>query len=232
MSPTTRPCNCRFRSSSLVALHRFRAKPHARRPAPQTKAGSHGYALLLVMMTVTLLLVALTAALPSVYMEAQREREEELIFRGNEYSRAIALYHTRFNRYPATVDDLLKKTNGFRALRHAYKDPMTKSGKWRFIHVNAAGILVDSKTMNMQGGAGALGSNSPFGGTAGSTGLGQGGAFGFNAGGTGQGTSFGFGSSGTAGQTGGAGQTGPATLGKMSSGQNGSGGSSTGNGDS
>ena len=105
-----------------------------------------GYALLILMMMVTLLLVALTAAMPSIYMEAQREREEELIFRGNEYARAIAFFHKQFNRYPTSVDELLKKTNGVRFLRRAYTDPMSKNGKWRFIHSNPQGVLIDSLT--------------------------------------------------------------------------------------
>src|SRR5881296_3348279 len=75
-----------------------------------------GYALLVLMMT-TILLVSLTVALPSIYLEGQREREEELIFRGNEYARAIALFHRQFNRFPRTVDELLR-TNGIRFLRH------------------------------------------------------------------------------------------------------------------
>jgi len=98
------------------------------------------------MMFLTILLITLTTALPDVYTAAQREREEELIFRGNQYARAVALFHQQFNRYPASVDELLKRTNGFRFLRHAYPDPMTRSGKWRFIHVNAAGVVLDSLT--------------------------------------------------------------------------------------
>ncbi|HEV2492121.1 MAG TPA: hypothetical protein VG204_03520 [Terriglobia bacterium] len=110
------------------------------------RPGSRGYALLILMMMVTLLLVGMTAALPSIYTEAQREKEAELIFRGVQYQRAIAAFHQQFNRYPASVDELLKKTNGQRFLRQAFKDPMTKNGKWRFIHSDATGILVDSLT--------------------------------------------------------------------------------------
>ena len=105
-----------------------------------------GYALLVLMMMATILLVSLTVALPSIYLEGQREREEELIFRGNDYARAIALFHRQFNRFPRTVDELLR-TNGIRFLRHAYKDPMSRSGKWRFIHAAANGALLDSRTM-------------------------------------------------------------------------------------
>jgi hypothetical protein len=98
------------------------------------------------MMFLTILLITLTTALPDIYTAAQRDREEELIFRGNQYARAIALFHRQFNRYPASVDELLKRTNGFRFLRHAYPDPMTRGGKWRFIHANAAGAVLDSST--------------------------------------------------------------------------------------
>jgi type II secretory pathway pseudopilin PulG len=109
------------------------------------------------MMLATLLLISLTAVLPSVYQEGQRAREEELIFRGTQYARAIALFHRQFQRYPTDVKELLQ-TNGIRFLRHTYKDPMTRSGKWRFIHANAAGVLLDSKlrplTPNLAGGMG------------------------------------------------------------------------------
>jgi type II secretory pathway pseudopilin PulG len=124
-------------------------------PLPSSRSGTtrcrassaRGVALLILMMVLTILLISLTVALPDVYTAGQREREEELIFRGNEYARAIMLYHRQFNRFPATVEDLMKKTNGYRFLRHAYRDPMTRSGKWRFIHANAAGVVFDSKTL-------------------------------------------------------------------------------------
>jgi hypothetical protein len=193
MSRTIKPYNYRFRSEAGVA---GRESPSS---GSYCRFSNQGYALLLVMMTITLLLVSLTAALPSAYMEAQREREEELIFRGNEYVRAIGFYHARFARYPASVDELVKKTNGFRFLRRAYKDPMSKNGKWRFIHVDNAGMPIDSKSMNMRAGAGPGGANSPLGGNAGSTtGLGQSGSpnsiFGPSTSGT---TGFGFGQSGS-----------------------------------
>jgi type II secretory pathway pseudopilin PulG len=98
------------------------------------------------MMLAVVLLISLTAALPSVYTQGQREKEEELIFRGNQYARAIALFRRQFNRYPASVKELLK-TSGFRFLRHEYPDPMTPKGKWRFIHADANGTPLDSLTL-------------------------------------------------------------------------------------
>ncbi len=100
--------------------------------------------LIIVMMIATLLLVALTATLPSVYQEGQREREKETIFRGKQYAIAVALFHRKFNRYPVSVKELMG-TNGMRFLRKEYSDPLDRKGKWRFIHANAAGVLIDSK---------------------------------------------------------------------------------------
>ena len=110
----------------------------------QHSAGPDGVVLIIVMMVATLLLVALTTVLPSVYQEGQREREEELIFRGTQYGRAVALFHRRFGRFPTSTKELLQ-TSGMRFLRKEYRDPMDPQGKWRFIHINAAGVLLDSK---------------------------------------------------------------------------------------
>ncbi len=121
----------------------------SRSKQPRPLGQDRGYALLVLMMLATILLISLTAAMPSIYTAGQREREEELIFRGNEYARAIALFRRRFNRFPASVNELLR-TNGIRFLRRAYPDPISRSGKWRFIHANVNGALIDSRTMTPQ----------------------------------------------------------------------------------
>jgi hypothetical protein len=130
------------------------------RPSQRASAES-GYILLIVMMMATLLLISLAAAVPSIYVEGQREKEKELIFRGEQYSRAIILFHQKFNRYPSSVKELLH-TNNLSFLRQAYPDPMTKSGKWRFIHATANGVILDSKLLGPPGkqNKGPIGSNS------------------------------------------------------------------------
>jgi len=99
--------------------------------------------LVIVMMIITVLLVGLTASLPSIYQEGQREREEELLFRGKQYARAVALFHRQFNRYPVNIKEL-QGTNNMKFLRQEYRDPVDREGKWRFIHANAMGVLIDS----------------------------------------------------------------------------------------
>jgi type II secretory pathway pseudopilin PulG len=104
----------------------------------------------MVMMMATLLLISLAAAAPSIYVEGQREKEKDLIFRGEQYARAIILFHQQFKRYPTSVKELLH-TNNLSFLRQAYPDPMTRSGKWRFIHATANGVVLDSKILKPPG---------------------------------------------------------------------------------
>jgi type II secretory pathway pseudopilin PulG len=102
--------------------------------------------LLIVMMLATVLLISLSAALPDIYTAGMREREEELISRGNQYARAIVLFRRQFRRYPTSVKELLQ-TSGIRFLRREYTDPMSRQGKWRFIHADANGTVLDSLTL-------------------------------------------------------------------------------------
>ncbi len=64
----------------------------------------------------------LSVALPVWHTVARREREEELIFRGNQYVRAIELFQRKYaGTFPPNVDALLQG----RFLRRRYLDPIT-----------------------------------------------------------------------------------------------------------
>jgi type II secretory pathway pseudopilin PulG len=74
--------------------------------------------------------VILGMAMPVWRTVVQREKEEELIFRGRQYARAIQLYQRKFAAaYPPSVDVLVEQ----RFLRKKYTDPMTKSGEFEII---------------------------------------------------------------------------------------------------
>jgi type II secretory pathway pseudopilin PulG len=66
--------------------------------------------------------IMMGAALPAWHTLAQREKEAELVFRGEQYARAIGLYQRRFANAPAPSIDLLVEQ---RYLRKKYKDPIT-----------------------------------------------------------------------------------------------------------
>jgi len=95
---------------------RFQSRPGS--------SGEQGYVLLVLILFVALLAIAVTVTLPSIGLELKRDREEELIHRGVQYTRAIQHYVKKFGRYPTTLEQL-ENTNQIRFLRRRYKDPIT-----------------------------------------------------------------------------------------------------------
>src|SRR6266852_6416157 len=118
----------------------------ARRPRTAGERTESGYALLLVVFLVTLVLVTVIAVSPSILTEGRRQKETEMIWRGKQYARGVKLYYRKMGRFPTSLDDLTKpKIGNLRFMRQAYKDPMNKEdGSWRFIYVGAAGQLIGS----------------------------------------------------------------------------------------
>lgn len=113
--------------------------PQKSRPFPRREQGKQifsreaGYTLIAVLFLVVMVLIALSAAAPRMAADIERDREVELIHRGQQYIRAIKLYYKRFGSYPPSVDALMK-TNEIRFLRKRYKDPMTGKDDWHLIH--------------------------------------------------------------------------------------------------
>jgi type II secretory pathway pseudopilin PulG len=106
-----------------------------------------GFALLLVFMMASVIAIMLYLSMPRVIFEAQRNKEQLLIDRGEQYMRAIQLYSRKFNgQFPARLEQL-ENTNNMRFLRRRYKDPMTGSDEWRLIHIGPGGIFPDSLTL-------------------------------------------------------------------------------------
>jgi type II secretory pathway pseudopilin PulG len=104
-----------------------------------------GYTLLMVVFMVAAMIIAAAAVTPNLLTQGRREKEAEMVWRGEQYSRAIGLYYRKFGKYPTKVEDLTKQTNGVRFLRQAYTDPMNKDdGSWRFIYVGPNGQLIGS----------------------------------------------------------------------------------------
>lgn len=148
--------------------------------------GEQGYILITLLLFVALLAIAMTALAPVISQQIKRDREEELIHRGVQYSRAIQHYVKKFGRYPTRIEDL-ENTNNVRFLRKRYKDPIT--GKdFRILHLG---------DVQMSFGPGIAGAT-PVGSLTGGNNLGAGGNFG----GFGNTPSFGggpFGNSGPGG---------------------------------
>ena len=113
-------------------------------PSPRRRHEA-GYTLLMaVFLVATMMILAATAA-PNLLTQGRREKETEMIWRGQQYARAIGLYYRKFGKYPSKIEDLTRETNGVRFLRQAYTDPMNKDdGSWRFIYAGPNGQLIGS----------------------------------------------------------------------------------------
>jgi type II secretory pathway pseudopilin PulG len=84
----------------------------------------HGYILITLILFVALIAVAAMVLLPAVAFQVKRDREEELIHRGVQYSRAMKHFVKKFGRYPTRIEEL-ENTNQVHFLRRRYKDPIT-----------------------------------------------------------------------------------------------------------
>ncbi len=98
----------------------------------------------MLMLFVALLAIAAGALAPTIAFQVRRDREEEMIHRGVQYSRAIRRYVKKTGRYPSRLEEL-ENTNNIRFLRKRYKDPLTNKD-FKILHVGevqltgAAGI--------------------------------------------------------------------------------------------
>lgn len=81
-----------------------------------------GYAMAALLVGLSVMAVMMSVMLPAWNTAARREREAELIFRGEQYARAIRLFQMRYaNATPPNVDVLVNE----RFLRKKYTDPIT-----------------------------------------------------------------------------------------------------------
>jgi hypothetical protein len=135
---------------------------HSRAGSLPRRKGEQGYAILLVLFLATLMLIGAMAIAPNVLTEGRRQKEKEMIWRGNQYARGVKLYYRKTGKFPTSLDDLTKpKLGSLRFMRQPYKDPMNaKDGEWRLIYVGPTGQLVGSlkppQTIQMSGLAGTV----------------------------------------------------------------------------
>jgi type II secretory pathway pseudopilin PulG len=127
-----------------------------RRPAA---GGEEGYAMAALLVTIAIMAVLMTMAMPTWRQQGRREKEAELIFRAGQYVHAIELYKRKTaNTFPPNIDVLIKG----RFLRKKFTDPMTKNGEFRLLtpqELNAT----PSRILNPGGGP--LGAGQQTGGT-------------------------------------------------------------------
>jgi type II secretory pathway pseudopilin PulG len=109
-----------------------------------------------LLVALAVMAVLMSVALPVWRHEAQREKEEELVFRGQQYMRALRLYQMKTQTAPGSIDLLVTG----RFIRKKYKDPITGD---------------DFELIGQGGVPGSVGQQAPAGGGRGTPATGRGG---------------------------------------------------------
>lgn len=129
MRPHVSTCSCSAAPGAESAWQEPGMRPHVSSTGPRLR-GQQGFAMAALLVALAVMSLLLSMALPAWRHAAQREREAELIFRGEQYARAIMLYQRRTpGAWPPDVETLVEG----RFLRRAYRDPMTAGGEFRLV---------------------------------------------------------------------------------------------------
>jgi type II secretory pathway pseudopilin PulG len=122
-----------------------RQRVHGARRA--ARGGERGFTYLGALVLVVITGIGLVSAHQYWSTLMKREKEKELIFRGDQICRAIDSYYKatpqgRQPSYPSRLEDLLKDPRSLESRRHLrklYTDPMT-GGKWGIISDEKGGV--------------------------------------------------------------------------------------------
>src|SRR5947209_10902916 len=96
----------------------MKAKAKAKRKRAQS-----GYALLMVVFMAALMIITASAIQINFLTQGRREKEDELIWRGQQYARGVRLFYRKHGRFPTSLDDLIKPgIGGVRYIRRSYNE--------------------------------------------------------------------------------------------------------------
>jgi type II secretory pathway pseudopilin PulG len=130
----------------------------------QVIRGEAGYAMAALLVAMALMAVMMSVAMPVWRHAAQREKEAELVWRGQQYDRALQLYRRKSGVPGAPNLDVLLQQ---KFLRKKYKDPIT-GGDFDFKPVSLLGPGSDTPGVPGRGTRPA-GAGNPPGGAGGQT---------------------------------------------------------------
>jgi type II secretory pathway pseudopilin PulG len=114
----------------------------------RSRRASAGFTYLALLFLIVIMGTALVAIAQVWHTQVQRDKEEQLLFVGDQFRQAIASYYERapggIRMFPKTLQDLLQDPrfpNVQRHLRRIYLDPMTGKDEWAFVRGPDGGIL-------------------------------------------------------------------------------------------
>lgn len=114
-----------------------------------TGARHRGFTYLMVLLWVAISGVMLMALSRAWLLESRRERDTELIYRGEQIRDALSAYaavpvSTGSSRAPARLEDLLEDRRSGQVVRHlrrVWRDPITNSPNWGLLKDANGGIV-------------------------------------------------------------------------------------------
>lgn len=114
---------------------------------------SKGFTYFGILLTVALLGTSISAIGVSWSVQKRRAAENQLIWVGGAFRRAIASYYNHApngaHQYPRRLQDLLADTRGPRPIRHMreiYPDPLTRKVDWNIVRLPDGAIIGVSST--------------------------------------------------------------------------------------
>lgn len=106
-----------------------------RKSRSRPRLASQGFNLVILVMAVTVLNILLALALPAWSSMIQREKEQELIFRGLQYAEAVRVFQIRHGRLPTKITELIEVVP--RSIRQLWHNPIAEDGSWLLLPAQA-----------------------------------------------------------------------------------------------
>ncbi len=117
-----------------------------------------GFTLVGLMVMVAIMAIFMGVAVQTVTFQMRREKEAELIFRGEQYVEAIRIFKHKYGRYPMSLKEIWEAKP--HVIRKKWKDPITDSTNWGLVFLGQSGNQVGGGTP-LAGGSGSLPTPTP-----------------------------------------------------------------------
>ena len=111
-----------------------------------------GFTFIGLMVAIALINISLAVAVTSWVTIDKRAKETELIWRGQQYVRALRCHQVETGALPDDLDELLESD----CIRAVYPDPMSPDGEWRIIRESDLEFVQGSSGFGGTGAAGAI----------------------------------------------------------------------------
>ena len=111
-------------------------------------ADDAGFTIIVVLVAVVVTSILLSAAVTAWTHVMRRADEEELIWRGKQYAKAIECYVGRRAVPPTELEQLVEA----QCIRKLYPQPLSKDGSWRLVRARAPGVVPTAATEEESGG--------------------------------------------------------------------------------